>query len=244
MKKKELYNKEFFENKYFNDYDEQDGNGWGFNWRASQKKRMENTVRFMEKALKGNNVNVLEAGCATADMTKLLYQEIDSLERYDAFDISDEAIRICKTKGLDRIHWMVCNLTEMDFEEDTYDLIICSEAIYYLKFYEQKECIGKFYSYLKSGGVLFLSMHDYEYGEKYEEVLSRFRKRRVFYNKTWLWTKIECKLLEYYDNTNIKIYKKIMRAIISNDGIMEFFYIFNKIFLPNKIQHVFLLLKK
>lgn len=244
MKNKTLYNKEFFENKYFNDYNEQDGNGWGFNWRASQKKRMENTVRFIGNCLKVENVNVLEVGCATADMTKLLYQEIDSMGRYDAFDISDEAIRICKTKGLDRINWMVCNLTEMDFEEDTYDLIICSEAISYLKFYEQRKCIEKFYSYLKTGGVLFLSMHDYEYGEKYERVLSRFRKRKVFYNKTWLWTKIECNLLDYYNHTEIRIYKKFLRTLISNDKIMEFFYKINKIFLPNKIQHVFLLLKK
>lgn len=236
--------KEYFEQNYFSNYDEKDGNGWGFNWRASQKKRIKNAVRFMERILKKEDVTVLEAGCATADMTKLLYNTIESLKRYDAFDISDEAIRICKTKGINQINWMVCDLTEMNFDTDTYDLIICSEAISYLKFYQQKECIEKFYSYLKRGGILFLSMHDYEYGEKFEPILNCFRKRKVFYNKTWLWTQIEYKLLNYYNHSKIKICKKLLRSIISNEKLMEFFYIFNKIFLPNKIQHIYLLLKK
>ncbi len=43
--------KEYFENNYFNNFNEQDGNGWGFNWRASQKKRMDNSIKFIEKIL-------------------------------------------------------------------------------------------------------------------------------------------------------------------------------------------------
>ncbi|MDE7131962.1 MAG: class I SAM-dependent methyltransferase [Lachnospiraceae bacterium] len=236
--------KAFFEKNYFANYDEQDGNGWGFNWRASQKKRMENAVRFMGKILKKKDLTVLEAGCATADMTRLIYENIDSIKRYDAFDISDIAIKICKTKGMDQINWMVCNLTDMNFIPDTYDLIICSEAIVYLSFDQQKVCIEKFYSYLKRGGVLFLSMHDAEYGENFKPVLKCFRKKKIFYNRTWLWTKIEYQLFRCYRQSNKKIFKRLLRLLISNEKLMEFFNKINEIFLPNKIQHIFLLLKK
>lgn len=236
--------KEYFENNYFNNFNEQDGNGWGFNWRASQKKRMDNSIKFIEKILKKKDLAVLEAGCATADMTKLLYKRIKNLKKYDAFDISDKAIEICKSNIHKGINWMVCDLTEMDFDKNTYDLIICSEAIYYLKFYQQRKCIEKFHSYLKDGGFLFVSMPYSEYKEIFSLFLKEFRREKVFYNKNWLWTKIECKLLIWHNQTANKDLKKFLRSIISNEKIMEIFYRINIIFLPNKIQHIFLLLQK
>lgn len=145
-------NKEYFE-KYFDNYSPEEGNEWGINWRMSQIKRMENAAKLLTPALKKKELSVLEAGCATGDMTKVILNKINSLKCYDAFDISEKAIKICKASGMNQVNWITCGFNEMDFETDKYDLIMCCESIYYLSFYEQKECIKKLYSYLKRGGA-------------------------------------------------------------------------------------------
>ena len=131
-------------NKMFTSYSEKDGNNWGINWRSSHYKRMKDAIGIMQPALKKQNLKVLEAGCATGDMSRLILKSIKDLEFYDAFDISSEAISICKEKKLDRrCRWFVNDLADLQLNE-SYDIIICCDVIYYLPAYQQRKCIDIF----------------------------------------------------------------------------------------------------
>lgn len=87
-------------------------------------------------------------------------------------------------------------------------------------------------------------MNYVEYNKNFDTLLNDFGQKKIAYNKTWLWTRIESKLYKYYKCTNIKMLKRILRQIISNRKLMEIFYMINERFLPNKYQHIFIMLKK
>lgn len=83
----------------FDNYTEKDGNAWGINWRSSHYKRMRDILDIIQPFLKIHHLKVLEAGCATGDMTELILKYINDLEIYDAFDISKKPFRFVKEKN-------------------------------------------------------------------------------------------------------------------------------------------------
>ena len=128
----------------FSNYTERDGNGWGINWRSSHYRRMKDAISIMRPVLKKQQLKVLEVGCATGDMTELILSCITDLKIYDALDISEKAISIFKRKILDKIcRWFVGNIADIQLDE-TYDIIICCDVIYYLPVYQQKKCMRNF----------------------------------------------------------------------------------------------------
>lgn len=129
--------KKSFEEK-FDCYSEEDGSVWGINWRSSHYKRMGDIIAIIRPFLKQQHLRVLEAGCATGDMTELILRQIKDLEVYDAFDISKKAVSICEEKGLNsKCRWFVGDLADLQLDRK-YDFIICCDVIYYLSAYQQK----------------------------------------------------------------------------------------------------------
>ncbi|MDE6945753.1 MAG: class I SAM-dependent methyltransferase [Anaeroplasmataceae bacterium] len=232
-------------NKMFTSYSEKDGNNWGINWRSSHYKRMKDAIGIMQPALKKQNLKVLEAGCATGDMSRLILKSIKDLEFYDAFDISSEAISICKEKKLDRrCRWFVNDLADLQLNE-SYDIIICCDVIYYLPAYQQRKCIDIFYEHLEKNGYLFLCV---PYDKKEIDWLIKFTRRFLVENKEneylWLWCKIESMLLKWYGQGKRGRTTKILRALIANHKLMETFVWLNRKIFPGKHSHMYMLLRK
>lgn len=229
----------------FEGYTEEDGNPWGINWRSSQYKRMNDVIDILHPILKKRNLRVLEAGCATGDMTELILRCIKNLEVYDAFDVSRKAISICKERKLDsRCRWFVSNLADLQLDE-MYDLIICCDVIYYLSFYQQKQCMDIFYDHLSQGGHLFLCV---PYEKREIDRLVRLRGKFIVERKSmgygWLWYKIEAAVLRLYNQANGTWVKKVLRKVITNHTLMECFVWVNRKAFPNKYSHMYMFLRK
>lgn len=236
--------KQFFD-RMFENYSEEDGNAWGINWRSSHYKRIKDAIDVMLLILEKQQIDILEAGCATGDMTELILQHIKDLNIYDAFDISEKAISICQNKRIDKnCQWFVGDLSNLRLDKK-YDIIICCDVIYYLPSYQQKKCIDDFYNYLKKQGWVFLGV---PYEQREVDRLIKFKgKFNIECERKehlWLWCRIESELLRWYKQLKGQQIRKILRAIISNHKLMECFVWINKMILPNKYSHMYMLLKK
>lgn len=236
--------KKSFEEK-FDCYSKEDGNAWGINWRSSYYKRMEDIIAIIRPFLKQQHLRVLEAGCATGDMTELILRNIKDLEVYDAFDISKKAVSICKGKGLNsKCHWFVGNLADLQLDRK-YDFIICCDVICYLSAYHHKKCLDNFYEHLECGGRLFVCV---PYDQKEVRRLEKARGRFVVEHKQmgflWLWCKIEFAILKHYNKLNKRGAAKILRKVIANHKLAEYCVWINRKVFPNKYSHMYMLLKK
>lgn len=239
--------KRFFE-EMFDSYTQKDGNAWGINWRSSHYQRMKDIIAIIRADLRKQHLKILEAGCATGDMTELLLQQIKELEIYDAFDISKKAISICESKNLNsKCRWFVKDLANLQLNEK-YDLIICCDVIYYLPAYQQKKCMGVFYEHLEHGGKLFLSVpYDQKEVDRLVRISGRFTIEHEEKGFLWLWCKIESVLLKhykFYNQKHMKYAENILRKIISSHKLMERCVWANRRIFPNKYSHMHMLLKK
>lgn len=236
--------KKFFD-EMFDNYTEKDGNAWGINWRSSHYKRMRDILDIIQPFLKIHHLRVLEAGCATGDMTELILKYINDLEIYDAFDISKKAVSICKRKKLNsKCRWFVKDLGDLQLDEK-YNLIICCDVIYYLPAYQQKKCMDIFFEHLESGGRLFVSV---PYEQKEVNRLLRMKGKFTVESEgtafLWLWCKIESVLLKFYRQVNGVGRGNLLRKVIANHKLMDFFVWLNKKVLPYKYSHMYMLLRK
>ncbi|NBH71179.1 class I SAM-dependent methyltransferase [Clostridiaceae bacterium] len=229
----------------FNNYTETDGNGWGINWRSSHYRRMKDAISIMRPVLQKQQLQVLEVGCATGDMTELILNCITDLKIYDALDISEKAISICKKKNLDkRCRWFVGYIANLQMDE-TYNIIICCDVIYYLPAYQQKKCMNDFYNILNHQGRLFFCV---PYDKKEVERIIKYKGNFIIESERtehlWLWCKIESGLFKCYKMVRSTKIRGIIRGIIENHVAMEFFTWINRNIISNKHSHMFILLKK
>ena len=229
----------------FDGYTKKDGNAWGINWRSSHYQRMKDIITIILPDLKKQHLKVLEARCATGDMTKLILQYIKDLKIYDAFDISKKAVSICESKKLHpKCRWFVKDLADLHLD-GKYDLIVCCDVIYYLPAYQQKKCMDIFYEHLENGGKLFLCV-PYEQTEvsRLTRMKGAFVAEREETGFLWLWCKIETVLLKYYNQSKRGHVKKILRKIITDHKLMECCVWMNRRMFSNKYSHMYMLLRK
>src|SRR5690606_33523034 len=116
-------------------------------------------TRFLMKHVSFNNeIKVLEVGCGQG------LTSIELLKKYKflkiiAVDIDLDAIRLAKknaakAKVLDRIEFMHADGTNLDFSDDSFDIIICESMLTMLTLEKKQQAVNGFYRMLKKGGKL------------------------------------------------------------------------------------------
>jgi ubiquinone/menaquinone biosynthesis C-methylase UbiE len=104
------------------------------------------------------NVKILDIGCGPGQMIADLMQK-----RYELWgiDISEQMIDIAKRKCAinkpdSAVHFAVGNIEGLEFEDNFFDVIICSGVVEYLK--DDSRWIKELLRVLKPGGVLLINI--------------------------------------------------------------------------------------
>jgi 2-polyprenyl-3-methyl-5-hydroxy-6-metoxy-1,4-benzoquinol methylase len=130
---------------------------WRYKNSISDRTRRAIMLRHIEVVFSdGSRKTVLDAGCGEGYTTR------DVASRYnaeiDAFDISENALAIARKRNA---HASI-NYFQLDFKDfipkKEYDLVVCEEALYYLRDDNERMCVvKKFHDSIKPGSFLRLT---------------------------------------------------------------------------------------
>ena len=190
--------KEWFESK-FNNLDNF-GDKWGHRWRGSQKFRYDLYIKILKSILPTEEkIKILDIGCALGDFTKRVWQ-LDPKNEIYGIDISENAIARV-SKEYPNMKFKVESLPELSFRDNSFDLILCLEVLYYLNAEDRIKSLENIRRVLKPGGYLLFS-GVLDGGIRYfaeEEIIKLISKyfdiERIEYNYAKIYTAIESKFL-------------------------------------------------
>lgn len=238
------FSQQYFDS-MFKNCDTIDGNNWGINWRASQKKRIEIALEMISKISCKKDISILEIGCATADVTERLLDLNPHIKRYDAIDIAETAIKICKSKKHKNVNFYCESILDKELCSGIYDLILCMDIIYYLREAEQKQCMEKCYKALKPGGAILISC-PYDKKEIYRllNLKGKYQIKSIEFNRNYLWACIDSKLMKYYVRQIPPKIKRMIHILLSNTTLMNVAYQICCILNIEKYTHFYILYGK
>ena len=238
------FNQQYFDS-MFKEYNTIDGNKWGINWRASQIKRIEIALEMISNILRKKDISILEIGCATADVTERVLDLNPYIKRYDALDISENAIKICKRKKFKNVTFYCGSILDQEVGSGIYDLILCMDLIYYLSKDGQRQCMEKCYRALKPGGKVLISC-PYDKLEIYKllNMKEKYRIKSIEFNRNHLWACIESKLMKYYVQSTPKEVKRMIHVLLSNTTLMNVAYQISCKLKIEKYTHFYILYGK
>jgi ubiquinone/menaquinone biosynthesis C-methylase UbiE len=126
------------------------GKVWGWESPAGQE-RWQRRVIMLTSHIEGG-MRVLEIGCGTGELTKMLQNKNS---RIISIDVSFDLIRIAKTKVIsDKITFLLQDACNLGFVANSFNTIIGSSVLHHL---EVDRALKEFYRVLKSGGSIFLT---------------------------------------------------------------------------------------
>jgi ubiquinone/menaquinone biosynthesis C-methylase UbiE len=149
------------------------------------------TQNLLDKYLpKKTNNKILDAGCGTG--ANMLF-----LKKYGdvyGFDISDEAIKFCKKRGIKNIK--KAGVENTPYKSNSFDLITCFDVLGQMEVKKDNDAIKEFYRVLKPNGIIFIRVAAYNWLYSYHDKTVHTKQR---YNKKILKQK--------FINKNFKILK-------------------------------------
>jgi len=150
----------------------------------NEQKRIDSTLKKIDKLVKGNQKKALDFGAGTGNLTgKLLHMGY----QVTALDISPEMCSLLKKryrKYLEEKKLKVINspIEHVSFAKDEFDLITCYSVLHHLPNYE--EVIQKLSTFLRKGGVMYLDHESSFYSEKTTDT-DRFMSN-IYFKSNWL----------------------------------------------------------
>ena len=135
---------------------------------------------------------ILELGCGTGNLTSLISKHFPSAKIFTV-DISEECIKECKQRlpKID-IEYIKSDFRNLNFQKNSFDLIISSISIHHLKDKEKEDFFKKLFLWQTSNGVLtfcdqFKAEMDHLY-TKHMELWKTFVFKQGATDKEWnLW---------------------------------------------------------
>ncbi len=164
---------------------------------AGRLMESEHRGRYLWAAQLAEGRKVLDAGCGTGYGTEIL--AVAGAQRAVGVDISQDAIEAaCSYSSGSASEFLLGNLHELPFKDDTFDLAVCFEAIEHVE--DQHLAIGELRRVLGPTGVLAISSpnrnvyppgnphHTHEYvPEEFKRALAgEFTNVRLYRQSPWL----------------------------------------------------------
>jgi ubiquinone/menaquinone biosynthesis C-methylase UbiE len=182
--------------------------GWGHQWRGSQKFRYEFGIQILKSLLFAKDgLRILDIGCGLGDFTKKVW-EVNPKNDVLGIDISENAISFI-SKKLPYIRFEVSSLPNLDFNENCFNLIICLEVLYYLGSDLRYKSLENMKKIIAKDGYIFLSSV-LDNGKRYFDentittlVSTFFIIEKIYYIPENFYFKIENKLLHLLDICNV-----------------------------------------
>jgi SAM-dependent methyltransferase len=120
-------------------------------YRALHKKVLD----IIENHFKDKTIEIIDAGCGTGGMIKLLYN--NNYRNIKGFDISDTAVRICNSNKFEVFKGRLENIKEY-FDNNSADAVICNDSLYFLGMQEQKRFADDVRNILRDNGIMIINM--------------------------------------------------------------------------------------
>ena len=139
------------------------GDRWGHKWRGSQKFRLDLLFKRAKRYLI-DQTTFLDCGCGQP----LLINKVKKYNRrINCFgcDISHNIIKWNKYNNRQAV-FKLTGLPELDYKDNSFDIISCADVIYYLSKKNQKKYLLNISKKLKDQGIILLS-GAVNQGEKY-----------------------------------------------------------------------------
>jgi 2-polyprenyl-3-methyl-5-hydroxy-6-metoxy-1,4-benzoquinol methylase len=161
MKKNEYYKMFEFENDYW--------------WYRGLHELTRHYVAKFKHTKFNEELRILDAGCGTGRMMELL----DRYGIIEGIDHSEEAISLCKKRGLKNAQKGDLNTWEPPAE--TYDVIISNDVIYISTIEDDMAVVEKFHQALKKDGILILNLPAFKVLQRKHDIavfgVRRYRKQ-------------------------------------------------------------------
>ena len=219
--------KEWFEYQFSDIENEKIEDRWGHQWRGSQKFRYDLYIQLLKKLLPANrSIKVLDIGCGLGDLTKKVWV-LDPKNDITGIDISENAINrisaTAKKDGYQNLKFRVGSLPTLYFKDQSFDLILCLEVLYYLNDKDRKRSVVEIKRILKPGGYLLLS-GGLDDGVRYfaEDnivglISKNFKIEMIEHNYAKIYTMFEKRFL--FVVNNLEMNKMAMKSQSNNDTI-------------------------
>ena len=199
------------------------GDKWGHRWRGSQKFRHRLSLKLIKGIVeKGKNLAILDIGCALGDFTAKVYQ-LNPRNRVYGVDISQRAVDYV-TKKYRWLQAKVGALPNIPFPNESFDLVIALEVLYYLNDEDRERAVKDIKRVLRNGGYLLLS-GVLDGGKRYfsekeiVQLLSKyFSLEAIQFNYAKPYTYIESRLLSLYS----KLVAVQRLAALSDEELQNF----------------------
>ena len=122
-----------------------------YTWIPSYNELLSNTLRYIPR-IKGSKI--LELGCGSGNITKLL---CDICNDITVVDLSEEMLKLCKLKCSPYLTIICEDMTNVNFEKNSFDTIVSSIAIHHLSNDQKQKLFLKIYTWLKPGGIFVIT---------------------------------------------------------------------------------------
>ena len=106
-----------------------------------------------------SKIKILDAACGTGGLLMFLKQ--NGFEKLTGFDYSRHAVEFSVERGLDVTSGDLRKVREFRPAE-TFDVISCNDALYFLTDEEIKEALEEFKKRLNPGGIIIINIHAFE----------------------------------------------------------------------------------
>lgn len=198
--------------------------------KSFHKKYSTNTLSYNEWIISNidfsNDCRILEVGCGTGNLWKETNVPYEKISKLILTDISEGMVNIAKTsyhknKKIQCINMDVLNLP---YVEKSFDIIIANSMLYHVKNIEL--ALKNIYKILKTNGVFYVTTFSENGLIKYLEdsvVDMGLVKKNTTQNLSFTLENGKKKLLNYFNNINLKLYDDQLKVTNSED-IVDYIY--------------------
>lgn len=157
-------------------------------WYVGLHKLILTTVQQESQRL-GRPLRIFDAGCGTGRLCQLLRMDGHEVA---GCDVSEEALRLCRVRGISSVYQADLNALELEPEE--YDVITSIDVLYHKAVVDDVAVLRRLRSGLKPGGLLILNLVAHEFLRSTHDIAVHTRER---YTKRTLNERL---LLSYFNS--------------------------------------------
>lgn len=111
---------------------------------------------YVRQKAAGERLDILDAGCGTGKLITIL----NRYGKVTGFDFSEEAVRYCRTRGIESV--TIQDLNEWESPGPVYDVVNCIDVLCHGAIRSVSSVLSKFHSCLKSEGLMLLNLPAFE----------------------------------------------------------------------------------
>lgn len=153
-----------------------------------------------------NCARILDVGCAIGDYPKYLTEKCNNQFDVIGIDSSKNMIEVAK-KNAPKANFEVMDIRQLEFEEETFDAIICFATLIHVNDNDCIKILDRFDKILRKDGLIAINVmewlkdekeifEDEPFNPKYKTYFNRYKKEffiEYFKNKNYT-------ILEFFDN--------------------------------------------